>query len=388
MMSDLENYSELIDDIFGVGTATFDSSTGNTNNVIGALNRTSDFLHFRSNFRSRLERLNKIYLTNADYRKEILVQVNQIADSKNWEGAFAELTAYDHLNSDILNRKDFIQEPIRPNLTLPNSRSFASELGKHETNIDGFVEDVGLYLDVKCLKDNVTEILEGIYVQLKLYLGTNDIHISAEHDLHISYHDFQSKRKQLLNELKAGINITDKQTYLRSQVIEGLNYRMLWGAGISFAERSYHPYSHARNLHSTIFNYANKFIKDSPTVIVLVVFPWYNLVISDFADSNKKFYRAITRRVFCQYLHDDTRFSEFDSSFTGSETIFEVSRFISGIIVLEDDTILSKDPTVSNVKSYAYYNPNAVNSIPRTQIKSYVASLRNSDFDDFEFDNY
>lgn len=387
-MSDLEKYAEIIDGIFGKGTTTFNISGSSTNNVIGALNRNTDFFEFRSNFIARLQRLNKIYFTNAEYRKEILVQVNQIADSKNWQGAFAELAAYDHLNGDILNHKAFIQEPIQPNVTLSNNKSFALELGKHETNVDGFIEDVGLYFDVKCLKDNVSEILDGIYKQVKHHLGTNDAHFSAEHELHISYNDFQSKRNLLLNELKSEVNTTEKQTYLKSKIITGLNYRILWGSGISFAERSYHPYSHARNLHSTIFNYANKFIKDSPTVIVLVVFPWYNLVISSFDDSNKKFYRAIARRVFCQYLHDDTLFAAFDSSFTGTEKIFEVSRFISGIIFLEDDTILSKDPTVSNVKSYTYYNPNALNSIPRTQIRNYIASLRNSDFDDFEFDNY
>jgi len=241
---------------------------------------------------------------------------------------------------------------------------------------------------VKCLKDNVTEILTGIYNDLKTHLGTNDIHITAEHELNISYDDFQKKRALLLNELKSELNTTTKKTYLKSSVVSNLSYRILWGGGILTAERSYHPFSHAKNYHKTVFNYANKFIKDEPTVIVLVVFPWYNLVVSDFANSNIRFYRALARRVFCQYIHDNTKFKTFNSSFTGEQTIFEVSKHLSGIIFLEDNTILSKEPDKTNVKSFVYLNPNAIKPLTRSLASDFIMGLHNTEYDDFEYDNY
>lgn len=387
-MTAIQNYSRLIDSIFGVGTTTFDTSKDLCNHFIEALNNPTEYNDFTANFISRLERLKKIYSTHPSYLTETKVQVNEVTSVKNWEGAFAELAAYDHLNSDILSHKTYIHNPIQPNITLPNTNSFALELGKSSTNLDGFVEDRPLYFDVKCLKDNVTEILTGIYNDLKIHLGTNDIHIAAEHELNISYDDFQKKRTQLLNELKTELNTTTKKTYLKSTVVSNLSYRILWGGGVLTAERSYHPFIHAKNYHKTIFNYANKFIKDEPTVIVLVVFPWYNLVVSDFTNSNIRFYRSLARRVFCQYINDTTKFKTYNSSFTGKQTIFEVSRHLSGIIFLEDNTILSKEPNKTNVKSFVYLNPNAVKPLKRSSAIDFIMGLHNTEFDDFEYDNY
>lgn len=387
-MTALQNYSQLIDTIFGKGTTTFDTSKDIYNHVIGALNNPTNYNEFIANFSSRLKRLKKIYSNHASYLTEIKVQVNEIASVKNWEGAFAELAAYDFLNSDILSNNTYIQNPIQPNITLPNSKSFALELGKAATNLDGFVEEVNLYFDVKCLKDNVTEILKGIYNDLKTHLGINEIYISAEHELNLSYNDFQNKRAQLLDELKSELNTKTKKTFFQSKVVSNLTYRILWGSGVLTAERSYHPFSHAKNYHKTIFNYANKFIKDEPTVIVMVVFPWYNLVVSDFENSNIRFYRSLSRRVFCQYINDTTKFKSFNTSFTGEQTIFEVSKNLSGIIFLEDNTILSKEQNKTNVKSFVYLNPNAIKPIKSSIAKHFIMDLNNSEFDDFEFDNY
>lgn len=387
-MTALENYSVLIDSIFGAGTTTFNTTTDLRNNVTGALQHPTEFLAFKANFTARLHRLKEIYSTHSEYLKDIIVQLNLIADNSNWEGAFAELATYDHLNQDILNHKTYIHNPIKPNVTLSNTVSFAAECGKHETNLDGFVEDRLLYFDVKCFKDNVTEILEGVYKDLKTHLGTNDIHITAEHALDTSYDDYKTKRRQLLDELKAGITVAKKETYYRSSVIPNLSFRILWGAGILIAERTYTPFSHAENFHKTVFNYANKFMKNEPTVIVLVVFPWYNLVVSDFSNSNVELYRALSRRVFCQYKHDPTLFQTFNSKFTGSQTIYEISNYVSGIIFLEDKTILSEEPDNTNVKSFVYLNPNAVHQLTRSLASTFIRGLHNSAYDDFQHDNY
>ena len=387
-MTAIQNYSVLIDSIFGAGTTTFDTTTSLINKVTGALQHPTEYLEFKSNFTARLHRLKKIYSTHPDYLREIIVQANLIADNSNWEGAFSELATYDHLNHDILNHKVYIHNPIQPNVTLSKTVSFAAECGKHETNLDGFVEDRPLYFDVKCFKDNVTEILEGVYKDLKKHLGTGDIHITAEHALDTSYDDYKTKRRQLLNELKSGITVVKKQTYFRSSVIPRLSFRILWGAGILKAEKTYAPFTHAEKFHKTVFNYANKLMKNEPTVIVLVIFPWYNLVVTDFLDSNFDLYRAMSRRVFCQYKHDTTLFQTFNTKFTGTQTIYEISNYISGIIFLEDRTILSKEPNSTNVKSFVYLNPNAVNQLTNSLAGDYILGLHNSAYDDFKNDNY
>lgn len=387
-MSALLNYSLLVDSIFGTGTATFSTTATHTNNVIGALNHPTDFDTFKANFIARLRRLKTIYNSHPTYLSDILVQVNEIASAKNWEGAFAELATYDHFNQDILGARTFIHTPIQPNITLPNTDSYAAECGKSATNLDGYVDDRPLYFDVKCFKDNVTEILEGIYSDLKRHLNTNDVSITAEHELDISYDDFQGNRIALLNELKAGISATEKTQYFKSTVIPCLSYRFLWGAGISSVIRTYHPFRHAENFHRTIFNYASKFIKKNPSIIVLVVFPWYNQVVKNFSNADVELFRALSRRVFCQYKYSNELFSVFNSKFKGAETIYQISNYLSGIVFLVDDTILSEHPSKTNVNSYVYLNPNAVNSIPKSLASDFLMSLGNSAYDDFQYDNY
>jgi len=388
VVTDIENYKTLLDKIFGVASATFDPNNPITNNVIGALNHPTEFVEFRNNFTERLYRLKDIYSTHPDYLKEILVQLNLIANPKNWEGAFAELVAFDHLNKDILKRKTYLSNPIKPNITIDKSRTFADELGKKEANLDGYAEDIPLYFDVKCFKDNVKEILEGLYKEIQIHFAVYDLNIMAEYALDVSYDDFQKNRNSLLNELQSAIDVNKKTPFVKSKIIPTLNYRIHWGAGIQTAERSYHPYSHAENFHKVLFSYANKFVKDEASLIVLVIFPWYNPVISDFANANRKLYRAIARRVFCQYKYDQTKFKIFNPNFKGEQTIYQVSNHLSGIIFLEDHTILSKESNKTNVKSFVYLNPNATIKISNSFASGFLLGLGDSEFDDFEHDNY
>lgn len=387
-MTPLQNYSVLIDSIFGLGTTTFDIHKNVSNNVIGALNSYTDFLEFKNNFTARLNRLNEIYSYHPDYLKEIIVQVNEVASGKNWEGAFAELAAFDHLNQDILGHKTFIHTPIKPNVTINKSRTYALELGNSVANLDGFLEDIPLYFDVKTFKDNVNEIFEKLFKSLQNHLNCSDFNISAEYDLSTSVDDIAPKMGDLLNELKSKIDPANKTSYVTSSVVPKLNFRILWGSGVLIVERTHNAYHHAESHHQMIFKNADQFVKDHPSLIVYVVFPWYNGIVNDFSDTNIQLYRSFARRVFCQYKHDNTLFKVINPKYSGSQTIYEVSNTLSGIVFLEDNTILSKKPSQTNVKSYVYLNPNASNSLNRSLAQDYLLGLHNSVFDNFENDNY
>lgn len=165
-MAALQNYSNLIESIFGIGTVTFDVSKDTTNNLIGGLNPSIEYGVFNANFTQRLKRLNDIYHDHPEQLKNIIIQANLIADNKNWEGAYAELAAY-----DILNQSDLLIHPIEPNVDVDRNRTFALKLEKAESNLDGLIGDIGVYFDVKCFKDNVSEILKGIYEEVKNTLG-------------------------------------------------------------------------------------------------------------------------------------------------------------------------------------------------------------------------
>lgn len=387
-MTPLQNYSALINSIFGAATTKFDTTKTYTHNVIGALNHPTEFNAFKNNFIARLNRLKTIYSSHPTYLKEIITQVNEIASEKNWEGAFAELAAFDHFNQDILNYKTYLHTPIKPNETIDKSRTFALEFGKAVANLDAFVEDRPLYLDFKVFKDNVNEIFQKLYSDLERYFNRKDFIVSAEYDLALSVDDVAPQIAALRNELQNGIVPSDKTTYLKSSVIPNLSFRILWGDGVLMAERTNSPYRQAENFFQMLFKNADQFVKDKPSILVYVIFPWYNGIVTNFADSNTQLYRSFARRVFCQYKRDSIPFKNFYPKFTGSQTIYEVSNNISGIIFLEDNTVLSKDNNVSNTKSFVYLNPNAKNSLNRSLAHDFILGIHNAEFDNFEHDNY
>jgi hypothetical protein len=420
--TDRENYSNIIKEIFDIELEITPTKKNDTNNVIGALNYTNDYDTFRANFIARLKRLKFLYNNDPN----LITQIKLIADSKNWEGAYAELVAYDKLN-----KNDWLLYPIQLNVDVEKDKTFMAELGGNEANLDGYIKEFDIYFDVKCFKDNVMDILKGIYKDVASFYGFKYLHISEEYKLDKSFDDFQSMRKEIFEELKKQIweniepvinklsfcksvtmqNLKDtiakasveqkkeisdaihslKQTTINSKTIRDFSFKILWDKGVLSTMRTYHVYRHAKNSHKLIFNYAKKFHKERPSLIVLVTFPWYNQLIhtsDNISNSdNKLLYRSISRRVFCQYIHDNAPFSNFNSKFSGVGTIYEVSKNLSGIIFLEDNAILSKTPDDTNVKSYVYLNPNAKNPLKYSRM-DFIHSLHNEDFDDFEYDNY
>ncbi len=387
-MNDLENYKEIVEKIYGIGTTTFDVNANHTNNIIGALNNSVHH-EFQRCFIARLNRLSAFYEKNDSNKKHLIDKINLLASESdnNWRGAYAELVASDFLNKDLLEQKNSLSEPITLNYDIDNNRTFAKELGYSKANLDGYFQDYDVYVDIKCLKDNVTEILEGIYAEVKKRLNRSDFLISAEYPIDMHYDEIKEKRENLINELCNQIDTKQKISYIKSSVISNLNFRLLWKNGILITEKTYNPYKHAEENYKLIFVHTRKFVKDRPFFLVFVSFPWSNGSIVVFNELNKEFYRALSRRAFCQYLHSDKLYNSMSSKFVGNDTIFDVTKKISGILFLENWSIQSDTPNNHNIKSYFYFNPNADNKLSDSPLKEYFRSLVDN-FDDFQYDNY
>jgi hypothetical protein len=65
-------------------------------------------------------------------------------------------------------------------------------MDKRLTNVDGRIESFDLFFDIKVLKDNVGEILQGIYKELQATYPKL-INISAEYDLGVAHGILQKK---------------------------------------------------------------------------------------------------------------------------------------------------------------------------------------------------
>ena len=94
-----ELYQQLVDRVFGSGAINIKPDVDNKET--GALKHVDEFSSFKANFENRLERLKAKFEGTASYA-DLKQTVAQVADSKNWEGAYAELVAYDVLSNDYL----------------------------------------------------------------------------------------------------------------------------------------------------------------------------------------------------------------------------------------------------------------------------------------------
>lgn len=380
-MNDSENYKDIVEKIFGSNTCNIDVNKGTTNNVIGALNHTQ-FSAFTTSYKKRLERLNTLYSGHVKFR-DLLNAINQVADDKNWEGAYAEIVAYDYLNSNA----DWLSEPINLEITVPATETIAENLGYQNANFDGVYKDFNICFDVKILSDKTGIILSGIFKDVQQKTGRSNFSISPEYPLDIDYEVFQKNRKQLLDELLSFLTGNQEPRSIRSQVIPDLRYAIMWGSGVLMTESTYNPYLHAKNHHNLLFKHAKKFSKVNPSFIVFVIFPWFSEKISSLGKANEIFYRSFSRRFFCEYAAKTTKAKDIFKKYTGEDSVFEVTKKLSGILFLEDQSITADTPIAQNVEGYAYLNPNADKKIGRDIFIDYLHSLR-FHIDDFEYDNY
>ena len=380
-MNDLENYKAILEQYFGLGAATFDTASGVSNNIIGALNRT-DFAPFRSVFLKRCKRLAARYPAADPNRKPLLDRLNEMASVGKWDGVYAEMVAFDFLNSD----KDWLSTPINLSKTVPAAETLARGLGGQNANFDGYYDDFGVCFDVKVLGDKSRDILDGIIAEVTKKLGVSGMSVSPEYPLDLGFEEFEFNRKKLQVELEASINVGERTSFIKSTVVTELNYRIKWDAGVLTTVSTYDPFQHAANHHTLLFKHAKKFSRNEPSLIVFVIFPWFSeKVLIPFCSSDV-FYRSFSRRFFCQYAKDTKPANSILRSFQGTETIAQVTEKLTGVLFLEDTSITSSNTDDLNVRGFAYFNPNAAKKAGR-HFREHLSSL-GFFVDGFEHDNY
>lgn len=381
MVNDLENFAAVLDQYFGSGSAKFDTASGVTNNILGAINRT-DFASFRSVFIERCRRLAERYPAADPNRDPLLDRLNEMASKEKWDGVYAEMVAFDFLNSD----RDWLLTPITLSKTVPAAETLAGQLGGQNANFDGYCDDFDVCFDVKVLGDKSRDILDGIIKEATKRLGIVGLTVIPEYPLDLGYQQFETNRNQLCKELEASIDVGEQTSYIRSRVVADLAYVIKWNAGALTAVSTYNPYQHAANHHTLLFKHAKKFALNTPSLITFVIFPWFSESVVSHSCASEVFYRSFSRRFFCQYAKDIRLANSLLKSFKGNETVAQVTESLSGVLFLEDISITSSNANDLNVKGFAYLNPNAKNKVG-PYFREHLSSLGVL-MEDFEYDNY
>jgi len=365
-----KNYQNLLDSIFGAGILEVPLK-GESNNVIGALAHDGDYDEFKENFKKLLTDLESKY--SVDSIKQALIEVS---DSKNWEGAYAELVALNVLKNDYSGA-------IETDVTLKEGMGFAKECGQKLTNEDGYWKDHDVYFDVKILSDPIKEVIDGIIERAEKKAGVKgSCNVLAEYPLDDEDDEYIKNvakiEQELVNALQA------KETFVRISFMPRLVFRIKWGSGVNSAISAYSPFRHAEHTKDIVLKrYAKKLLKNKPFFLVFVNFSWFKQVVNDFANMNEYYYRALSRRTFMQYEHSRAKASEIIRGYKGNETKRHLTHCLTGIIFIEDYSAKVQD---KQYKSFVYLNPNARNKAK--YIRMYLEQLPNEMFEDFCNDNY
>jgi len=328
--------------------------------------------YFRKNFSCRILNLYNLY-KSTNFEKPILNKLKELTNPKNWQGAYAELLAYDILNSDNWGLIEIDKKIDDENFT------FAHEYGKKLADLDGYFSDLEVYFDVKSLQDN--KFLDKVIKDAKKN-SKNKCSILAQYDIDDDFDEYNNKFADLVDELTNALD--NKLVKFDSNIIPNLSYNIHYENGTNSSLNSYNPYRNAENFTDTFLKrYSCKFVKDRPFFLIIVNSWLYNSINNNCFDGNKIFYRSLSRRLFMQYRHSDKKMKEIFNEFKGEQTVFEVSKKLSGIIFIDDLPINNDD-----IKCYIYINPNADNKCPLF-VDNHLYDLQcKKEIDNFIFDNY
>jgi len=364
-----ENYKRTIDKIFGIGVCTIDINVDNKNNVIGAL-VSDQFSTFTTNFLDRLKRLSTIYSENEHLRNSIQQAVNQVADINNWDGAFSELTVLDY----FFSFPDTGAEYLKLDVTVPAAETLASEMGFSNANLDGHFSNFDLYFDTKVLSDKSGQIIKGIIQQAKRSLNIVGLTIHPSFNADLPFEEFQSNRNDLYKELLDGIRHKSKRPYIKSNIIDSLSYRLLWGAGVSTGESEYSPIEHAMNHHALLFQYVKKFHRKKPTVIIFVSFPWFSEKIPPFDGVKETFYENLSKNFFDGYRGKDVLGKYVNGKIKSNILASDVAEYLSAIIFMDDHSILGDCNEKNYIKTRCYLNKEAKNDLSESEFMRFLKS--------------
>jgi hypothetical protein len=280
-------------------------------------------------------------------------------------------------------------EPPALDVDLAKDRTYCGEMGRAAANVDGHFAREDVYFEVKVLKDNLAEILDGVFAAVKEARGRETLRLAADHNYDMYYEDIRSVRSSLITELTSHFDPSRRPNGFTSRVLPGFRFRATWGPGTLVTEHLYNPERHASQLHLDVFGHMDKFVRDRPFVLAYVVCPWFNRIINEFGDANGRFYRALARRVFCQYRYSPRLASSYAKEFSGTQSLWDLSQDVAAIVFLEDRSIRGSSATRSKVKAFWYLNPNARNPIAGSLFDDILSlDLEVERREDFVHDNY
>lgn len=399
-MNAAQNYKNILENIFQQKINI--SEVNNSNNCIGALNRSNDFIVFKNNFIERLKRLYKFFRDDIKAVQNLINTARAIAFTKGykWSGPYSELVALDFWiqYENLMNIKYVHKGDVND-----FEDSVAKEIGQQEVDLDISFDfhSTKLFIDVKSLIPTHIELVDNILERLKWETTDTDFLIGIDDLFDVDYlqtkkdYIYELREGTLINELKKCIEkrITFYEHTLKSG--ETAKFRIAYAKPgsntVLSTMRSMNPYRLAVDYRYKVLDYYNKLLISKPSFILFVSNPWFNTEMRDFNGFNETFYRALSRRVFIELSRKTDDMGLYYPELSGKNLkICDIANLVSGLIFIDDKSI--KYTGKDQYKTYIYTNPNAKNKYLTKNdfdILQWSPAVQQPEvIEDFMYDNY
>ncbi len=396
-MNQVEKYQKKISEIFNK-EINF-KSLNIKNNCIGALASENDFKIFRDNFYQRIERLKAKFTSEEELNSIINILKNiGMVEGYKWSGAYSELIALDYWSffKDI----EEIKFPIKDSDNI-FSNSIARLEGQTEVDLDLSlkIKHQIVFLDVKSFIPTHFELIDQIITLLKKKVTTN-IMIGVNNLSEVNYLKIKSdltneiRGRKLIDKLEDAVKNKKKSLIFRLKSGNDIEFRVSYpddNDRVLITTRSVNNYQLADEYKFKFLNYYNKLLLNKPSLLNLVINPWFNRdFIGDSKEDNLIFLRSLSRRVFVELTKDKTPMKSYFPKFKGNHTVSDISKKISGLVFINDKSILKEKEIY---ESYIFLNPNSDNvKLDSSNFDSLFWSSNDNKsniyIDDFSYDNY
>jgi len=132
-----EYYEDLLRIAFGAEMPKFPADRAMTSLLTRALQHPAQFNEFSTALAARFERIAAAVRANPSIKADVEKIIGDMAEEKNWAGAYSELITLDFFIAYRETESQFLKLDV----TLPVNDTLASELqGRAEANVDGFLE--------------------------------------------------------------------------------------------------------------------------------------------------------------------------------------------------------------------------------------------------------
>lgn len=336
-----KSFQDMCDKVFGKGRVKCQEDVP-WNNLTAMLTTPGQFQGLIKGFENRLTRLKNRCEDTPQYQ-ELLDTVAMCSDWNRSNKAYAKLAAWDILWNN------YTMLGMELNKKVKCTEAYEGSWKRGHLTKDGYLKDYGLYFDAGVMSDTVGHVMNVIIdtaIWESKILERCPCVVRAEYPWddnegwYLGASD--SLYMELLDILKfvaedEDVDVPEGEMEFQSKAKPEVKWYICFGREPKEIEEHDDVYYLAEKTKNMMFKrFAGSFMKNEMYMQVLVTSPCFMNYHQDFYSMRGEYYDLLAYYTFCDHEDDGMKLREFERRYRDKDTVFEASKHLAGIIIIED----------------------------------------------------